>query len=167
MTVETTAPKQTTSTTEASANLEKVRLWDPALRIFHWLLVICVVAAWGLGQFGPSVMTLHFYFGYAICFLLAFRLIWGFVGPKSARFSHFAYGPKTLISYLGNIFSASPAIGGGHNPLGALAAFALLGILIAQVATGLMADPDDYINVGPWRARSAMTPQHGPTACII
>ncbi|WP_319531559.1 cytochrome b/b6 domain-containing protein [uncultured Cohaesibacter sp.] len=149
MTVETTTPNQASSTPETSTNLEKVRLWDPALRLFHWLLVICVVAAWGLGEFGPSVMTLHFYFGYAICVLLAFRLIWGFVGPKVARFSHFIYGPSTLISYLGSIFKREPSYWRGHNPLGALAAFALLGILIAQVATGLMADPDDYINVGP------------------
>ncbi|PLW76274.1 cytochrome b/b6 domain-containing protein [Cohaesibacter celericrescens] len=129
--------------------LENVKLWDPALRLFHWALVICVVAAWGLGRFGPDIMTLHFYFGYAICALLAFRLIWGFFGPTVARFGHFIYGPKTTLSYASKIFKREPSYWRGHNPLGALAAFALLGLLIAQVATGLTSDPDDFVNVGP------------------
>ncbi|SNY90547.1 Cytochrome b [Cohaesibacter sp. ES.047] len=149
MTAETTKPERRSETPEQASDLKKVRLWDPALRIFHWLLVICVAAAWGLAEFGPDIMTLHFYFGYAICVLLVFRLIWGFVGPKAARFSHFIYGPQSLFSYLGKIFRREPSYWPGHNPLGALAAFALLGILTAQAATGLMSDPDDFINVGP------------------
>ncbi|WP_316858354.1 cytochrome b/b6 domain-containing protein [uncultured Cohaesibacter sp.] len=134
---------------EEDKTLEHVRLWDPALRAFHWLLFLCVVAAWGLGEFGPDIMTLHFYFGYAICALLVFRLVWGLVGPKAARFIHFIYGPKTTLGYAAKMFRREPSYWRGHNPVGALAAFALLGLLIAQVATGLTADPDDFVNVGP------------------
>nr|WP_321442774.1 cytochrome b/b6 domain-containing protein [uncultured Cohaesibacter sp.] len=137
------------SNSEIPANVERVKIWDPALRLFHWALVIAVAAAWGLGEFGPDIMTLHFYAGYTVCGLLAFRLIWGFVGPKTARFSHFIYGPKTVITYLSGMFKRQPSYWPGHNPLGAFAAFALLAILIAQAATGLMSDPDDYVNVGP------------------
>ncbi|WP_319486849.1 cytochrome b/b6 domain-containing protein [uncultured Cohaesibacter sp.] len=138
-----------TEHSEQDTPLERVRLWDPAIRLFHWALVLCVVAAWGLGEFGPDVMTLHFYFGYAIVALLAFRLIWGLIGPKTARFAHFIYGPKATLSYAASLFERKPSYWRGHNPMGALAAFALLGLLIAQVASGLMGDPDDFINVGP------------------
>lgn len=134
---------------DQNPNLERVRLWDPAIRIFHWALLICVVAAWGLGKFGPDIMTLHFYFGYAVAALLGFRLIWGLVGPKAVRFTHFIYSPKTTLSYASKIMERKPSYWRGHNPVGAMAVFALLGVLIAQVATGLMGDPDDYINVGP------------------
>lgn len=141
---------QEAATSPNSEPLENVRLWDPALRLFHWALVICVVTSWGLGRFGPDIMTLHFYFGYAICALLAFRVIWGLVGPASARFIHFIYGPRTTLGYAKHMFDRKPSYWPGHNPIGALAAFALLGILIAQVATGLTSDPDDFINVGPF-----------------
>jgi cytochrome b len=138
-----------TEHSEQDTSLERVRLWDPAIRLFHWALVLCVVAAWGLGEFGPDVMTLHFYFGYAVVALLAFRLIWGLIGPKTARFAHFIYGPKTTLGYAASMFQRKPSYWRGHNPMGALAAFALLGLLIAQVASGMMGDPDDFINVGP------------------
>lgn len=129
--------------------LEEIRLWDPALRLFHWALAICVVAAWGLGRFGPSIMTLHFYFGYAAIALLAFRVIWGVFGPASARFSHFLYGPRTTLRYLAQVGRRVPGYWPGHSPLGALGVYSLLAVLIAQVVTGLYADPDDFINVGP------------------
>lgn len=137
------------SNSDIPATVERVKIWDPALRLFHWALVIAVVSAWGLGEFGPDIMTLHFYAGYAVCGLLAFRLIWGFVGPKTARFGHFIYGPKTVLTYLSGMFKREPSYWPGHNPVGAFAAFALLAILIAQAATGLMSDPDDFVNVGP------------------
>ena len=129
--------------------IEEIRLWDPALRLFHWALVVCVVAAWGLGQFGPSIMTLHFYFGYAVAALLAFRVVWGLFGPPPARFSHFLYGPGATLRYAAQIGRRAPSYWPGHSPLGALSVFALLAVLVAQVGTGLYADPDDFINVGP------------------
>nr|WP_249138927.1 cytochrome b/b6 domain-containing protein [Actibacterium sp. MT2.3-13A] len=124
-------------------------MWDPALRLFHWALVVCVVTSWGLGRFGPSIMTLHFYFGYAVIALLTFRLIWGLFGPASARFSHFLYGPGATLRYAAQIPRRAPSYWPGHNPVGALSVFALLAVLTAQAATGLFADPDDFINVGP------------------
>lgn len=127
----------------------RVKLWDPLLRVFHWSLAICVIAAWGLGEWGPNIMTLHFYFGYAVIGLLVFRVVWGLVGPAPARFSHFVYGPRTFFRYLSKIGERKPSYWPGHNPVGALSVFVLLGVLIAQVTTGLFADPDDYINVGP------------------
>lgn len=70
----------------APAHSRTVTLWDPVVRLFHWALVISF-AAWGLGKFGPDQMTLHFYAGYTIGALVVLRIIWGFVGPRPARFT--------------------------------------------------------------------------------
>ncbi len=137
------------SATPAGDDVTLVRLWDPALRLFHWSLAVCVTGAWGLGKFGPNVMTLHFYFGYAVIVLLGFRIMWGLVGPRPARFASFVYGPGTTLRYVASIGKRSPSYWPGHNPVGALSVFALLGALMVQVGTGLFADPDDYVNVGP------------------
>ncbi|MDP5306807.1 cytochrome b/b6 domain-containing protein [Paracoccus spongiarum] len=127
----------------------RVRVWDPALRAFHWLLAGLVIANWLLGQFGPNVMTLHFWLGYAILGLLLFRVVWGVVGPESARFASFLRGPGAVAGYLRHLPRREPSHWPGHNPLGALSVVAMLAVLLAQVATGLISDPDDFINVGP------------------
>lgn len=135
----------------------RVRVWDPALRLFHWLLATLVILNWLLGQFGPDVMTLHFWFGYTILALLVFRLIWGFVGPEPARFSSFIRGPGAIIAYLRHIGSRSPSHWPGHNPLGALSVVAMIAALLFQVGTGLISDPEDFINVGPLADKVAST----------
>lgn len=129
--------------------LHRVRLWDPFLRLFHWALVICVCAAWYLGEFGPGIMTLHFYFGYAILALLAFRVVWGLFGAWPARFRDFLYGPGPFFGYLGGLAQRKPSHWPGHNPIGALSVFLLLGALVVQAVTGLYTDPEDFINAGP------------------
>ncbi|SDR47659.1 cytochrome b/b6 domain-containing protein [Pseudovibrio sp. Tun.PSC04-5.I4] len=125
------------------------RVWDLPLRLFHWLFAGGVTAAWGLGKFGPDVMTLHFWFGYAVLALIAFRLVWGFLGSKTARFSSFIFGPKALLAYMSKLPKRNASNWHGHNPLGGLFVFLLLGVIAAQAALGLFADPEDYINVGP------------------
>ncbi|MCW8843195.1 MAG: cytochrome b/b6 domain-containing protein [Rhodobacteraceae bacterium] len=131
-------------------NVTHEKTWDIGTRLFHWALVICVGAAWGLGKFGPNIMTLHFYFGYAVIALLVFRVVWGLVGPAPVRFASFLYGPRTTLRYLSTLGQRKPSYWPGHNPVGALSVFAILAVLIMQVSTGLFADPDDYINVGPF-----------------
>jgi cytochrome b len=129
--------------------LREVKLWDPLLRGFHWLLAFFVTAAWLLGNYGPTSMTLHFWCGYAVTFLLAFRLIWGFVGPEPARFSSFLRGPKAISDYMRHMFLREPSYWPGHNPLGALAVIAMLAALAAQVLTGMMSESENFIDAGP------------------
>lgn len=129
--------------------VERVRIWDPLLRGFHWLLATLVITNWLLGQFGPNNMWLHFWLGYTILGLLIFRIIWGFVGPEPARFSSFLRGPSAVIHYARHMFSREPSFWPGHNPLGALSVVAMLLALLFQVGTGLISDPEDFINVGP------------------
>jgi cytochrome b len=132
-----------------AARTETVVLWDPLIRVFHWLLAVAVMAGWVLGKFGPDIMTLHFYAGYTVVGLLVFRLIWGIFGPPAVRFRGFFYAPSTTWDYLGGMFSRRPSYWRGHNPLGALSALAILVLLAAQAVTGLYSDPEDYINSGP------------------
>lgn len=124
-------------------------IWDPLLRGFHWSLALFVTAAWLLGKFGPASMVLHFWCGYVVTGLLAFRLLWGFVGPETARFSHFLRGPGSIADYMRSFFLREPSNWPGHNPLGGLSVIAMLAVLAAQVSSGLISDPDDFINVGP------------------
>ena len=128
---------------------ERVKLWDPLLRGFHWLLAACVLFSWIMGEFGPANMWLHFWSGYVVIALLAFRLVWGLVGPEPARFTHFIAGPRSLADYAAHLRARRPSYWPGHNPLGGWSVIAMLAVLAGQVASGLVADPDDYINVGP------------------
>lgn len=138
---------------DAAISIAETKLWDPALRMFHWLLALSVTGAWVLGKFGGNMgitkMTLHFWCGYMVIALLGFRLIWGVIGPAPARFSTFVKGPTAILGYAGKLHRREPSHWDGHNPLGALSVIAMLAALAAQVATGLVSDPNDYINVGP------------------
>ena len=133
----------------AGDRAHRERIWDPALRAFHGTLAALVIANWLLGKIGPTDMTLHFWLGYAVIALLLFRLVWGFVGPAPARFAQFVRGPRAVLAYAREMIRPRPTHWPGHSPVGALAVLALLAVLIGQVTTGLFADPDDYINVGP------------------
>jgi cytochrome b len=128
--------------------LSLVRVWDLPTRLFHWTLVLCVVASFVSAQIGGNAMAWHMRSGYAVFALLAFRLVWGFVGGHWSRFSSFLYGPATLLRYLRKLGRADEHLDAGHSPLGSLSVFALLLFLAAQVGTGLFAD-DEIATTGP------------------
>lgn len=119
------------------------RLWDLPTRLFHWSLALAVAAASVSGQLGGGLMSWHGRIGLAAVGLVAFRLAWGLVGSSYARFRQFFPTPGAVRAYLGGDWR-----GQGHNPLGALAVFGLLGLLTAQVATGLFSN-DDIAFTGP------------------
>lgn len=122
----------------------RVRVWDLPTRIFHWALALAVVGQLVTGLSG--LMEWHFRIGYLVLSLLLFRLIWGFIGGHWSRFASFVHSPRALFDYLRG--QARPDQLVGHTPLGALSVFALLAFLIAQVATGLVAD-DEISASGP------------------
>lgn len=124
----------------------RIRVWDLPTRLFHWALVVCVVALAITGQMGGGAMDWHFRFGYAVLALLLFRLLWGMVGGHWSRFSSFLYSPLTVLRYLRGQGDAT--LSTGHNPLGAGSVFAMLFLLLAQVATGLISD-DEIAASGP------------------
>ncbi|TAL50157.1 MAG: cytochrome B [Methylovulum sp.] len=120
-----------------------IRIWDFPTRLFHWLLVVSVAAAYITATLGGNLMDWHGRIGALILGLLIFRYIWGFIGTTHARFGSFFPTPRRLAAYLKGRWH-----GTGHNPLGALAVFALLTDLSVLVATGLCSS-DDIAFAGP------------------
>ena len=120
-----------------------VRVWDLPTRIFHWMLVACVLGSFISVKIGGNAMVWHGRFGLAVVGLVVFSLVWGFVGSTYARFSQFVRGPGAIKAYLQGHWQ-----GEGHNPLGALSVLAMLGTLLILVATGLFAN-DDIAFEGP------------------
>ena len=121
-----------------------IRVWDLPIRLFHWLLVACIIGSLVSIHLFDSAVELHAYFGYCILTLLVFRVIWGFVGSRHARFASFVPNRQSILNYLQG---KSPRFL-GHNPIGALSVFALLFVLSVQVATGLFVD-DEIAFQGP------------------
>lgn len=91
-------------------------------------------------------MQWHYLFGYCVLTLLLFRLVWGVIGGKWSRFASFLYAPSSIIRYLKGL--GDPLHSVGHNPLGAFSVFAMLGLLLVQVSTGLISD-DEISAAGP------------------
>ena len=128
------------------ATLTKVRIWDLPTRIFHWALVFLVIGMVVSGLRGGGAMEWHMRMGYAVLSLLLFRIVWGLLGGRWSRFASFIYAPSTVFAYLKG--QGKPEHSAGHNPLGAGSVFAMLGILLAQIGSGLMAD-DEIATSGP------------------
>ena len=124
-------------------NRHAVHLWDLPTRIFHWALVVCIVGAFVSVKLGGLYMDWHVRFGCTALGLILFRLLWGFVGPRYARFTQFLRGPAAVARYLKG--AAAPA---GHNPLGALSVVALLLAIGFQAVSGLFTT-DDIMTQGP------------------
>ena len=124
-------------------NLRPVPLWDLPTRLFHWLLVACLLASWYFGENGP--LRLHYFSGLTIIGLLIFRLLWGLCGSPSARFSQFLSHPRAAFRYLRNAGKRRPSYTFGHNAAGGLMALALLVIVALQAGTGLFSsDFEDF-----------------------
>jgi len=118
------------------ANKDSIYVWDPLVRIFHWSLVAAYALAWATGD---DWMRLHEFAGYTIAGLLAFRLAWGVVGTRHARFGDFVRPPGEVLRYLKQalLFRAPRAV--GHNPAGGAMVVALLVTLLLTVITGVLA----------------------------
>jgi len=112
----------------------QVRVWDPLVRLFHWSLVAAFVIAYLSGE---EESLVHVYAGYFIIGLLVFRVVWGFVGTRYARFSDFLYSPARTVQYLKSLFSGTPEHFTGHNPAGGWMVILLLIALLSTSYTGL------------------------------
>jgi cytochrome b len=122
-----------------------VRVWDLPTRLFHWALVFCVVSL-AITAYRENALDWHAKLGYAVCALLLFRLVWGFIGGRWSRFASFVYSPRSVVAYLRGQSHPDHLV--GHNPLGAGSVLAMLLVLLAQVGTGLVSD-DESAFTGP------------------
>lgn len=121
-------------------NANSVQVWDITIRLFHWMLVIAFAIAYVTGE---AESEIHAWAGYVILGLLAYRLVWGFIGTRYARFSSFLFSPGETLSYLGGLLRGKPGHYLGHNPVGALMVFALLFSLTMTTFTGLLLYGDE------------------------
>ncbi|PLX39417.1 MAG: cytochrome B [Hyphomicrobiales bacterium] len=121
-----------------------VRVWDPLVRIFHWGLVATFAIAYITGDEWQKV---HEPAGYVVMGLIAFRILWGFVGTRHARFSKFVYRPSTVLGFMKDTIGLRAKRYIGHNPAGGAMVIALLIALAAISATGFMMTTDAYWGV--------------------
>ena len=120
----------------------KQRVWDLPTRLVHWLLAALIPFSWWSVKYGHT--DWHIWSGIAILTLLLFRLLWGFIGGSTARWSSFVRGPRAVAEYLRGRW-----VGIGHTPLGALSIVALFLAIGVQVGLGLVAQDEDGIYAGP------------------
>ncbi|UYV14598.1 cytochrome b/b6 domain-containing protein [Porphyrobacter sp. ULC335] len=128
------------------ASGQDVRVWDPLLRLTHWSFPLLIPAMWWTAE--NSKWALHKRLGLVLLGVLVFRVVWGFLGPDTARFASFVKRPGAVMAYLRG--------GGGHtighSPVGGWSTLVLIGAMLLQVSMGLFAgDPYDGMT-GPLNA---------------
>jgi cytochrome b len=120
-------------------------VWDLPVRVTHWMIAVAVAGSWATHYAGVEWFAWHRRCGYTTLVLVLFRVAWGFVGTRHARFGGFLRGPGAIADYL----RGRGPVPVGHSPLGALSVLAMLGVLLVQACTGLFAN-DEIMNAGPF-----------------
>ena len=125
------------------------RVWDLPVRLFHWLLVLVLCGSWITAELSTTAFKWHEFCGYTVLVLVFFRLLWGLLGTRHARFANFLRGRRDLLNYarrLGSRTTYQPSV--GHNPIGGWVVMIMLLLLLTQGLTGLFAN-DGVIDTGP------------------
>jgi cytochrome b len=122
----------------------RILVWDAPVRVFHWLMVASFATAY-LSAETERWRLLHVTAGYTMAGLVVFRLLWGFVGTRHARFSAFVRGPRAVTAYLKSLLARRPAHHVGHNPAGAVAIVLLLALTAVSAVSGWSI----YNEIGP------------------
>ena len=133
-------------TAAAHGSTAMVRVWDPLVRIFHWSLVAAFVVAYLSAE---DLSSVHEIAGYGVAGLIAFRVIWGFVGSKYARFSQFLRGPSETMRYIGDVVRGKEHRYLGHNPAGAMMTVVLLLTLSGTAFTGWLLEDEGRVAMLP------------------
>lgn len=120
---------------EAHADSQRILVWDLPVRVFHWSMVLCFAGAW-LSAESERWRLVHVTLGYTMAGLVAFRLVWGLVGTRYARFANFVRGPKAIWRYLRSLLGSEPEHPVGHNPAGGLAIVGMLVLTLLVTASG-------------------------------
>jgi cytochrome b len=114
---------------------QSITIWDPVVRLTHWGLVLAVLTNTFIADIGSRT---HRWAGYLTGVLVVVRLVWGFIGSKHARLADFIPILRQVRRHLDAFATETPSVHDGHNPLGALMVFALLGLLALLCLTGLL-----------------------------
>jgi cytochrome b len=120
----------------------RILVFDAFVRVFHWLLAAAFIAAFGLANLADDhsdAFIAHMLIGMVIVFIVALRIVWGFVGSRYARFGSFLFGPRETASYMAGVLGRTDDRNYvGHNPGSAWAIFAMLVLFIGLGVTGLL-----------------------------
>lgn len=148
---------------ETSRLLRSVRVWDAPTRLFHWLVVLLMASLYATWR--ANWMAWHAVLGEALLALLIFRVLWGFFGSDTARFTRFAATPRAALRYLSHFARREPDRQIGHNPAGSWMVFFLLGVLFLQTLSGLyvnndVADAGPFTEIVPASVANAITAMH-------
>jgi cytochrome b len=140
-----------------------VLVWDIFIRVFHWLIVALVAAAYATWRL--NWMVWHGWVGDTVLALVLFRLSWGFFGGETARFSGFLTSPRTVLQHLKHSLQREPDHQAGHNPAGGWMVLILLGLLLVETLTGLyiandIADEGPLTEIVPAWAANAIASSH-------
>jgi cytochrome b len=131
----------------SSAPVQRVRVWDLPVRLFHWTLVALVITLFVTIEVMDDIDQ-HALVGYTLLALVLFRILWGFFGNTRARFSDFVQSPSKVIRYARGFMRGHREFHAGHNPLGGWMVVLLLLTLLVQAGIGLFAN-DDILFEGP------------------
>jgi cytochrome b len=143
---------------------EKRLVWDLPLRIFHWVLVLSLLASWYTAEMSSKgefvefrgqqygYAEVHFWLGYWALGMILFRVMWGFVGPRHARFASFVPGPRRFLAYARGFLRRDSQPTPGHNPMGALVVLLMLLMVGAQATAGLFLIDNTDIFAAPYHA---------------
>ena len=136
--------------TQTPPDVSRRRIWDPIVRLTHWVMVVSVLAGYFIGEnMSFSNISWHFYMGYATAAALTLRLLWGLAGPRPARIWPLIAQTTEIPRYSKTVLKRQPSYWPGHNPLGGLSALALWAVLAGMVVTGLFSESDDFFETGP------------------
>jgi cytochrome b len=150
---------------------KKKLIWDIPTRLFHWAIVISLCYSWYSMEIEED-LDHHFLSGYIALGLILFRLIWGLIGSRYARFGSFVYRPSEIVAYAKTFFGRDGSKYAGHNPMGGLSVLVLLLLILIQAGTGMFAD-DEYYYFAPLNqfvspgTASVITEYHGMNAKFI
>ena len=115
--------------------MKRILVWDLPVRLGHWLMAGGFILAWATGD-SESLRLVHVFAGSTVMAVAAYRLLWGILGSKHARFASFVRGPRQAAGYLKSLLRARPPHYAGHNPAAGLAIVLLLGLGLASGASG-------------------------------
>jgi cytochrome b len=116
---------------------EKIKVWDLPVRVFHWLLAASFAGAYLVAE-SEQLRGVHMVLGYTATGLIVFRIIWGLVGSRFARFRSFLFPPSAAVGYLRSLATDRPQHFIGHNPAGSYAIYAILLIGMVTGVTGYL-----------------------------
>ncbi len=133
--------------------IAKVRAWDLPTRLFHWTLAALIAAAWASWQYSEALkdptLSYHRWIGHAVLVLIVFRLLWGFLGSSTSRFSAWLYWPWTATAYFADLMSDRSRPYLGHTPVGSYMILALLAAVSTQALLGLFTVEHNDLTAGP------------------